>query len=233
MKILELPERRSLADMIHDNLERMILSGELKPGEAVNEKALSVQNGLSRAPIREACRRLEQAGLVEIVVNRGVFVRKISRQAAAELCEIRILLAGRAARLTATRITEAETRQLVVLMEEIEQAIDEGRLSDFYALNGHFHTKIIEASGNRRLREIYEAINKELNLFRWRALRTSADLEEVLTAHRAIIATLLARDVDGFVAAVEAHLGNANRRLLEAGIDNQAAAQSNTDHHTS
>lgn len=218
MKILELPERRSLADMIHDNLERMILSGELKPGEAVNEKALSVQNGLSRAPIREACRRLEQAGLVEILVNRGVFVRRISRQAAAELCEIRILLAGHAARLTATRITEAESGRLVALMEEIEKAIAEDRLADFYALNERFHTMMIEASGNRRLREIYEAINKELNLFRWRALRTSADLDEVLSAHRAIVTALLARDIDGFVGAVEAHLGNANRRLLEAGV---------------
>ena len=53
----------------------MILSGALKPGEPINEKALSDKNGLSRAPIREACRRLEQAGLVEIIVNRGAFVR--------------------------------------------------------------------------------------------------------------------------------------------------------------
>ncbi len=110
LRVLELPERRSLATEIFQRLEHMILSGTLKPGQPLNEKALSDTNGLSRAPIREAIRRLEQAGLVETYVNRGAFVKEISPKSAADLCEVRVVLAAHAARLAATRMTEQQRR---------------------------------------------------------------------------------------------------------------------------
>ena len=106
----DLPKKRSLSDLVFEEIERLILDGVLKPGEPVNEKAFSDHNGLSRAPIREACRKLEQAGLVEIVVNRGVFVKRISRRTAAELCDIRLVLATHAARLAAERINEGQLK---------------------------------------------------------------------------------------------------------------------------
>ena len=148
---LELPERRSLASVIFEELERMILSGALKPGQPINEKALSDNNGLSRGPIREACRRLEQAGLIEIIVNRGAFVRRISHRSAAELCDIRVLLAGYAGRLAASRITDEQIAALTDLMKMIEAEIEAGNLTEFYRLNYDFHMTIIEASGNQRL----------------------------------------------------------------------------------
>jgi DNA-binding GntR family transcriptional regulator len=213
---LELPERRSLASVIFEELERMILSGALKPGQAINEKALSDNNGLSRGPIREACRRLEQAGLIEIIVNRGAFVRRISRRSAAELCDIRVLLAGYAGRLAASRVTDEQIAALTDLMKMIEAEIEAGNLTEFYRLNYDFHMTIIEASGNRRLADLYAAINKELNLFRWRALKGGAELAEAATAHRSIVAALQARDADALVAAMEEHLRAANERLMQS-----------------
>jgi DNA-binding GntR family transcriptional regulator len=216
VQTLELPERRSLASVIFDELERMILSGALKPGQPINEKALSDNNGLSRGPIREACRRLEQAGLIEIIVNRGAFVRRISRRSAAELCDIRILLAGYAGRLAASRITDEQIAAMVALMQMIEAEIEAGNLTEFYRLNYDFHMTIIEASGNQRLAELYAAINKELNLFRWRALKGGSELAEAATAHRGIVAALQARDADALVSAMEEHLRAANERLMQS-----------------
>ena len=56
----DLPKKRSLSDLVFEEIERLILDGVLKPGEPVNEKAFSDHNGLSRAPIREACRKLNR-----------------------------------------------------------------------------------------------------------------------------------------------------------------------------
>jgi DNA-binding GntR family transcriptional regulator len=218
VRFLELPERRSLATVIFERLEQMILSGALKPGEPINEKALSDRNGLSRAPIREAVRRLEQAGLVETIVNRGAYVKKISPQSAADLCDIRVVLAVHAARLAVDRITKAQIVALKRTMRAIEAAASEGRLPDFYRLNYGFHMTIIEAAGNRRLSEIYTAINKELNLYRWRALKGADELDEAITAHRTIVAALASRDTERFIIAVEEHLRAANQRLLQTGI---------------
>ncbi|MGQ7793189.1 GntR family transcriptional regulator [Faunimonas sp. B44] len=217
--MLELPERQSLADVICERLEHMILSGVLKPGQPINEKALSDSNGLSRAPIREACRRLEQAGLVEIIVNRGAYVRTISRRTAEELCEIRVVLAIHAGRLAAAAFTKPRVAELKRTMQAIETAARDGDLAAFYRLNHDFHMAIIEAAGNRRLAEIYTGINKELNLFRWRAFQGAPGLDDSVSAHRAIVAALEAGDADALVATVEAHLRAANKRLMDCGIE--------------
>jgi DNA-binding GntR family transcriptional regulator len=218
-KSLEIPERQSLAMLIFEQLERMILSGILRPGEPINERALSESNGLSRAPIREACRRLEQAGLVEIVVNRGAFVRTITKRAAEELCEVRLVLARHAGRLAVECMSDADIGDLARIMSAIEAAIDRRDLPEFYRLNHDFHMRIIRGSGNERLAGIYEAVNKELSLFRWRALKGGIEHWEAATAHREIVEALEARNVEDLLEVVQAHLEAANRRLLRTVVD--------------
>jgi DNA-binding GntR family transcriptional regulator len=215
----KLPKKTSLASLAFEEIERLILDGVLKPGEQVNEKALSDQNGLSRAPIREACRRLEQAGLVEIILNRGVFVRRISPQTARELCDIRLLLAGYAGRLAASRFSKAQLQRLTKLMERIEAAAAANALAEYYRLNLLFHSTVIEAAGNRRLVELYDAIAKELNLFRWRAFQGSPNFDEALKAHRTIVDAARRKDGQALAQAVEDHLAAANRRLLESDLE--------------
>ena len=213
-----LPKKRSLTDLVYEEIERLILDGSLKPGEPVNEKAFSDQNGLSRAPIREACRRLEQAGLVEIIVNRGVFVRRISRRTAEELCDIRLMLAQHAAQLAAGRMTTEQLSDWSALAARIEVAASSNELSEYYRLNQQFHMAMVEYSGNERLLQLYLAIANELSLFRWRALVGDPNLEEALAAHRRIIEAATSRDADRLSSEVSAHLKVTNRRLLEAGL---------------
>lgn len=213
-----LPKKRSLTDLVYEEIERLILDGSLKPGEPVNEKAFSDQNGLSRAPIREACRRLEQAGLVEIIVNRGVFVRRISRRTAEELCDIRLVLAQHAARLAAARMTEEQLADWTALAAKIEAAAKSQNLSDYYRLNQQFHMAMVEFSGNARLLQLYMAIANELSLFRWRALVGDPNLDEALAAHRRLVEAARSRDAERLSREVREHLEATNRRLLEAGL---------------
>src|SRR5262245_432277 len=86
---LELLRSTSLATVIQEKIERMILEGELVAGQHLNELALAQSLGVSRSPVREACRKLEQAGLVEIINNRGMFVRRVDLQQALDIYAIR------------------------------------------------------------------------------------------------------------------------------------------------
>ncbi len=216
MHTIKLPPRVSLPTVIFEELERAILNDELKPGEQINEKMLAERNGVSRGPIREACRRLEQAGLVEIIINRGAFVRKISSEYAEELCDIRVVLAVFAGQLAVKLIDDAQIEKLTVLMEKIENAAHAGRLSEYIKLNTEFHTLILAITGNGKLMEIYSGINKELKLCRWYAFTKDPDLEEALRAHRSIVEALSARDVAQISIAMEDHLKAANERLTTA-----------------
>ena len=73
---------RSLANVVQAEIERMIIDGELKPNERVNENALSQRLGVSRGPIREACSALSAIGLIETIPNRGFFIRALSNDEA-------------------------------------------------------------------------------------------------------------------------------------------------------
>src|SRR3712207_2568017 len=89
---LELLRSRSLAGLVQNEIERLILTGELVVGTKLNESAIAHRLGISRGPVRESFRTLEEMGLVRLEKNRGVFVREISADEAAELYEVRAAL---------------------------------------------------------------------------------------------------------------------------------------------
>ena len=92
-----------LQAMVRDRIEHMILSGELKAGEHLNENALAAELNVSRGPIREATRSLADAGLLTIMRNRGAFVREISLEDVLHVYDVRAGLASVAGRLAALR----------------------------------------------------------------------------------------------------------------------------------
>ena len=103
---LRLRKETSLPSIIREEIVRMLQASELKPGEWVNEAELAARFGVSRGPVREACRGLEQQGLLYFAVNRGAFVRVIELREVAELYDIRSALFSLAGRLLASTISE-------------------------------------------------------------------------------------------------------------------------------
>lgn len=212
---LRIARRPSLVSLVFDELERAIMDGTLKPGDPINEKALSDKNGLSRAPIREACRRLEQAGLVEIIPNRGAFVSKISQRTAEELCAIKVVLARYMNMLIFRNITPAQVAALKAMVLKIDAQARSRNLQRYFALNEEFHHSLVDIAGNERLATMYKAMNKELNLFRWRAFRDAPALEDSMSAHQDIIHALEKGDEQAFCRVMEDHLLATNRRILK------------------
>ena len=116
---LQILRTQSLTTVVFQELERRIMEGELLSGERINEKQLAEEQGVSRGPIREACRRLEEAGLVEIKVNRGVFVRELKFIDLLEIYDIRAALFGFAGRVLARVVSMEQTEQLENLVERM------------------------------------------------------------------------------------------------------------------
>src|SRR3979490_3613208 len=111
---VHLSNRRAetFSSLVAEELERMIIRGELQAGDRINESALAQMFSISRGPIREACRSLEKSNLVRLVTNRGVFVREMSVAQAAEIYDVRAHLFGLAGRLAASRVSLREVAEV-------------------------------------------------------------------------------------------------------------------------
>lgn len=209
---------QSLTSIVLQELETQILSGRISPGEPINEKAFAERNSVSRGPIREACRRLEEAGLVTIIPNRGVFVRKLELDDAVEICDVRAMLSGYAGRILAEGISGDQLAELTGMAERMEQMAETGDVEDFYPLNSAFHATMFEFAGNRRLADMYAAISKELHLFRWRALLVSPNLQKSVREHREILSALEQHDADRAARTMERHTISVKNRIIGSGL---------------
>jgi DNA-binding GntR family transcriptional regulator len=205
----------SLPHLIVEELEQMIIDGTLKGGDRINESALAMRLGVSRGPVREAGRHLERSRLVEFRANRGLFVREISIDEAAQLYDIRATLFGLAGRLAAGHVTPADADTLRGFVQRLEDTTDMG---DYYPLNVMLHRHLVSMSRNPRLCELYDNISKELHLFRRHGLEPASARHTSNEQHRRIIDHLEAGNADEAARLMEAHiLAGKNRMLAEHG----------------
>ena len=119
--------RRSLAAGIALRIEAMILDGTIAPGERINEVRLSASLHVSRAPVREACRRLERHGLVEVRPNLGTFVCTLDARDIADLYDLRANLEDLVGRRAAERIDDGRLAALAAVFTELEREAQAGR----------------------------------------------------------------------------------------------------------
>jgi phosphonate utilization transcriptional regulator len=213
---IELLRTQSLSALAQREIERMIVAGELRAGERVNENSLAARLGISRGPIREACRALAQAGLLDAFVNRGVFVRRLELEEAVELYDVRASLAGLVGRLLAPRITEQQVAGLALLVERMAEAAAANDVATYYSVNLEFHDRLVEHCGHRRLAALYRSLAKELSLFRQTGLTQPGSLQISNAEHRAILDAVRARDPQRAAGAMESHVDNAKQRMLKA-----------------
>jgi len=211
---LRIYKETSLTGIVRDEITRLIEAGELLPGAWVNEAELAQRFGVSRGPVREACRGLEQIGLLRFVVNRGAFVRQIDLKEAAELYDLRSALFALAGRLLAPIIDAKGLARLEDLLAQMETAAASGELEEYYPLNLQFHRVILELSGNARLLSAYQNCVRELHLFRRSALVSKERMKSSNLEHRAIFKALKSHDAAKVFQLMQDHVLNAKARVL-------------------
>lgn len=208
---------RSLSNVVQSEIERMIIEGEIKPNERINENALSQKLGVSRGPIREACSAISALGLIEIIPNRGFFVRALTNDEAHDLSLARAGVFACMAMLLAEKITDKQVRELRALLQRMDQIAKTREVHDYYPVNLEFHRKIAEMAGNKRLELVYQSFVRELHIQRYRALSSGDTLEISNAEHKAIVEALAARDAIATFVAARAHIMNGIVRTQKAG----------------
>lgn len=215
---------RSLANVVQAEIERMIIDGEFKPNERVNENGLSQRLGVSRGPIREACSALAAMGLIEIIPNRGFFVRALSNDEALDLSVARAGIFGCMVMMLAEHVTTAQIAILRALLQRMDEIVELGDVHVYYPVNLEFHRQLAQMAGNNRLSMIYQSFVRELHIQRYRAL-SSPDVLHISNAeHTEIVDAIEARDPMRALIAGRAHILNGIVRTQKAGQPGEAVA---------
>lgn len=214
----------TLAAIVRGELERMILAGEIKAGERLNEQALAARLGVSRGPVREAARALETAGLLVGKANLGVFVRDVGVEEASEIYDVRAVVFGFVCEVLARRITEGEARDLTGRVSRMDAAIEAGDAAEYYRENLAFHDAIVAAARHERARRTYEGLINETHLTRRLALETPERMRASNREHAELVAALTAGDAALARRLGESHAQGGKRRWQEAtGIEASAS----------
>jgi DNA-binding GntR family transcriptional regulator len=206
----------TLTGVVQHEIERMILSGELAPGERLNEKVVADKLSVSRGPVREACRALAELGLVHLIPNRGVFIKRLTKTDAEEVYDLRAGLMALAASLLAPRLTPERLADLQGYIEIMESAAEHGDFAKFYLTNGEFHDYIVGSTENSRLIKVYRGLVREFQLFRTHGLVQRNSLLQSNQEHRDIVVSLATRDARLAYDASFHHVAKGKQRMLTA-----------------
>jgi len=211
---ITLLQTSSLTSVVQGELERMILSGELAPGARLTELALAERLGVSRGPLREAFRMLEEAGLVRIEKNRGVFVRAIPIDEAVEIFDLRAAMEELVGRRLAEHITPAQLKEIRGLVEQMEQAVKAKDAPRYHLLNLKFHDRLVQLAGNGKLTAIYRKLIKELSLFRHLNLADGWTMPISANGHRQIVKAIASGDTAAAGKAMFDHVIASQERTV-------------------
>jgi DNA-binding GntR family transcriptional regulator len=196
-----------LAERVLQQITDAIVTGRLRPGDKIVETRLGEQLGVSRGPVREAIRHLEQMGLVEKVPYRGTFVSRLTQRDIEELHKMRELLEGLAARLLAERGDPQAVAKLQAILDEMRQAAISGEPSRMIALDADFHDTLIELSEHKLLREVWRIVSGRLRRFLvLRRHRLYSTLEEAVQLHESVVWAIAAGDAEQAEAKTRHHV---------------------------
>lgn len=206
----------SLGKLVRDDVLGMILRGEIKAGERINEPDVASRLGVSRVPVREALRELESSGLVEARKHSGVFVRVLGAGEVRGLYELRALLDGFAGRRSAQLAAADRVRLASALDDSVGRMEDAARtpnVSAYYSENLRFHWIMVEAAGNAALADTYRNIVQKLHLSRLTNLSQGMGMAVSVAEHREIAAAVRAGDAARCEQIVADHVERAYQRL--------------------
>lgn len=216
VQTLGLVKNNSLPSLVQDELELMLRQGAFSPGEPLRETTLALQLGVSRGPIREAFRSLEEKGLVTVEKNRGVFVRVITPSEADDIFEVRTALE----KLIISRLVKFPERLIDSgLQDLLNKSSKFAAKADFVAchdLNMKFHERLAELAGNETLLNTYRRLVSELSLFRQHAHASKPDastLRQSVKDHQELFDALVESDKRMALAVLKRHVDESRKRL--------------------
>jgi|DewCreStandDraft_5_1066085.scaffolds.fasta_scaffold01331_14 DNA-binding GntR family transcriptional regulator len=205
-----------LADQVYRALKEAIVQGRLRPGDRLVESEVASTLGVSRTPVREAFRRLQQEGFLTME-PRGARVTKLTKRDILEIYACRRVLEGLAASLAARNRTEEDLRAMAEALDRAERAIASGLLDEAVRWNIAFHDHLIRAGGNLHLMRLMDSLRTYAIQYRTVALHLRPRPLSVVEEHRRIYEAIVQGDALWAEDLMKMHIAN-DMRTVEEGL---------------
>lgn len=206
----------SLADQVFDHLETDILSGKYSRGEVLTESKLSQELGVSRTPIREALRRLEQEHIIE-ETGKGSVVIGISEKDVDDIFVIRKQLETLAAGIAAENCTEEQLSKLREALELQEFYLEKGDAEQIKQMDNRFHYIVYRLSGSTVFYDILVPLHKKIQKYRKIAVQSSGRAKASVEEHRKIYEAIASGNKALAEKYVLEHVENAYSHIKKRG----------------
>jgi DNA-binding GntR family transcriptional regulator len=197
---------RALYEEVAELLRQRIFSRELEPGSWIDEMRLAEEYGISRTPMREALKVLAAEGLVTMKVRRGAYVTEVNDKDQRDVYHLLALLEADAASVVALRATDAQLAELQALHAELASAVN--HTDRFFAINEHFHMRVLAIADNRWRDQMVADLRKVMKLNRHNSLLKTGRIAESLQEHQAMLQALVQRDPVLSAQRVREHFAN-------------------------
>ena len=203
----------SLADQVFDHLENDILSGKYQRGEILTESKLSAELGVSRTPIREALRRLEQEHIIE-ESGKGSVVIGINEKDLEDIFMIRKSLECQVAALAAKNRTEEQLKQLREALEFQEFYLNKKDPDQIKMMDSRFHETLYKLSGSTAFYDTLVPLHKKIQKYRRASVTNSSRAEASVAEHRKIYEAIEAKNTALAAKYASEHVENAYKHIM-------------------
>jgi GntR family transcriptional regulator, rspAB operon transcriptional repressor len=202
----KLDRRRPMRDQIYPLIRDFILTGAIKPGDAIDEKSIALQLNVSRTPVREAVKKLSDEHLVDVVAQSGTRAARVDAKEIEQAYLIRRALEIESAAQAAPHMNDGHAESLNDILSLHERAIEQHKFVKAVALDDSFHRQIAYIAELPRLWHMIEISKAHLDRCRHMLLPRAGEAAATLEQHRAIIRALNTKKPDMARDAMRNHL---------------------------
>ena len=204
------------------HIRQGIMERRFLPGQTLSPAEIATEVGVSRTPVTEALRRLENEGLVEIHPRRGTVVTRVTTRGIQELADARTMVEVHAAPAAITNASPDAFVRLRGLLDEMDRVLgaDDDHLThaDWFRANNEFHRYLVELAGNEHILKIYDGLNLDVRLTRivsgWGLSPLRPKMELSQRHHRQMVAAIERGDAAGLQALTREHILDGTERAL-------------------
>lgn len=211
---VDMNEYLPLRDVVFNTLRKAILKGELKPGERLMEIALAEKLGVSRTPVREAMRKLENEGLVVMAPRRGAQVANITEKDLNDVLEVRIALENLSIENACSRMNEEELLELKKAAQNFDRLMKDGNLVKLAEADVAFHEVIYRASDNKRLVQVLNNLREQIYRYRVEYLKEEETRNLLVSEHEELYEAIRSRDVKRAQEISYRHIENQREAII-------------------
>ncbi len=210
---LKLENYELLSQKVYRVLKNSIVRGDLAPNSKLVLTEIAKSLGISNTPIREAINKLVSEGLIKIIPNKGIIVKKINMDDFQESLQVRAFLDGLIGKLASKKITDKEIGKMMKIIKKMEDCVKKDDRLTYNDLDIKFHDLLLNTSGNSKLKEIYNNLINQSNRFRLRTLKIPDRMVKSLKEHREIALKIKGRNPDEANRVSQKHIESISKSI--------------------